>query len=74
MLTMTVPSSKRGETHTIRLVAEGIWTCDCPDHVYRAAGKPYVCKHIAKLAVSLASFATKTGAKSKSAENVLEDC
>jgi len=57
MLTIQVPASG-GKAHTVRLVAGGEWVCSCQDHVWRARGRRYSCKHIGRLAASLAAFAT----------------
>jgi hypothetical protein len=73
MFVVTVPSSKPGTVYTVRKAAESVWVCDCPDHVNRSHGAPFVCKHIAGIAADLADFATKTAAKSKRAAEILDE-
>jgi hypothetical protein len=68
MFTITIPSADQSKTYTLRKV-EGVWTCDCPDHLHRSHGKAYVCKHIADLVVSLGFVVSAP--KSKKAEEVL---
>jgi hypothetical protein len=65
---ITVPSSRDGE-HTIRKAGDA-WVCSCRDHVFRANGEEYACKHLAELALSMAEFVAGAR-KSKSAQRVL---
>ncbi len=70
MFVVTVPSADKSKTYTVRKVAEGVWTCDCQDHVNRSHGEKYCCKHVADLAVSLAGFVS-VAKMSKKAQEVL---
>ena len=71
MLVIKVPSADGTETYTIRQVADGVWVCDCPDHVFHSHGAPYACKHLTGLATSLAGFVT-SAKKSDAAVKLLE--
>lgn len=68
MFVITVPASKTGQTYTVRMVDKNLWVCDCPDHVNRSAGKPYVCKHIASLVASLVSHTDGTTMSTRAAD------
>lgn len=69
MFVITVPSSVEGESHTVRKSGD-VWVCSCADHVYRARGDEYACKHLADLAFSLATFVAGAR-KSDAAERAL---
>ena len=69
MFTITIPNNDGTKKYTLRKV-ENVWTCDCPDHLNRSHGKAYVCKHIASIVSSLATFAA-TAEKSKKAAEIL---
>ena len=60
-----------GKEYTVRKAGQ-VWTCSCDDHVYRSHGGEYVCRHIAKLAVDVAAFATRAR-KSAQAERIIEE-
>lgn len=68
MFTVTVPSHDGSKTYTLRKV-EGVWVCDCHDHVHRSNGKAYVCKHIADVVTSFGFVVSAP--KSKRAEEIL---
>ena len=70
MFVITVPSADKKKAYTVRLVGNGVWVCDCRDHVYHSHGQKHCCKHIAGVAKSLAQFAT-VAKKSEKAMEIL---
>lgn len=68
MFAITVPSTSGHGPYTVRKVSDDVWTCSCSDHIHRANGKKYVCRHIAQVAVDLASFVTAAKKSSKAKE------
>lgn len=71
MFKLEIPSSDGTKVYQVRKVADSVWTCDCPDHLYRSNGETYVCKHIGQVLKSLTFFAEGAKGKSKAAEELV---